>query len=609
MYKASKDLKVNKDTPHGKVYRWVLHYAKPYTSWIILAVLCGVVATGGELMVPKLVQWTIDDVVPNQNKEQFNLILGGLLILLLVIIVAKAVRTILQRTVAEKAASDMQLSMFVHLRRLGFSYYESHPVGETLSLLNTEVSAVQSMYRRYLPNLLESSIFVLISVVIMSTISVRLSLVMVPSFLLYYIAGPYIDRKNSIYTKRMTLGRIDFNKKLYETFSGLREFRAYGQENWDIRRGMEKQRALTKTVTTMMFFSYLRFSYRRFTFYIGTIGIILYGYVLIKQGGISVGAFAAFLLMYYTTMFRITGVIMLITEQKLLMEQAAALYRFFHEQPQVEESDVPVVLPDLRGEIIFEDVHFGYPTRPEVLKGLSLKVSPGERVALVGTSGNGKSTLLKLISRFYDPSQGTIQLDGVSLKELKLEQIRGSIGYVFQETYLFGSTVRDNIMFGNPEASEEEMVQAAKAAYAHDFIMELPDGYDTVVGERGIKLSGGQKQRISIARMIIKNPAIVLLDEATSALDNVSEREVQRALDSLLHGRTTIAVAHRLSTVLDYDRLVFIHDGAVVEEGSYEELMARKGFFYRMVLGEKSEERGEQNGEIREMGMELRTAR
>ncbi len=203
----------------------------------------------------------------------------------------------------------------------------------------------------------------------------------------------------------------------------------------------------------------------------------------------------------------------------------------------------------------------------------------------MGASGNGKSTVLKLLDRFYDPQEGDITLEGVSLKNLSLSQLRNSIGYVFQETYLFGSSIKENIRFGNPDATDEEVIQAAKAAYAHEFIMETEQQYETLVGERGIKLSGGQKQRIAIARMFIKNPAILLLDEATSALDNVSEAYIKKALDQLSKGRTTIAIAHRISTIMDYDKIVYVQDGKAAEIGTYEELIRRKGLFYELVEG------------------------
>jgi ATP-binding cassette subfamily B protein/subfamily B ATP-binding cassette protein MsbA len=242
----------------------------------------------------------------------------------------------------------------------------------------------------------------------------------------------------------------------------------------------------------------------------------------------------------------------------------------------VKEAEQPVKLPQIKGELRFENVWFRYAGK-DVLQGFSLDIRPGERVALVGTSGGGKSTILKLINRFYDPQRGAVLLDGVPLTQLSLDQLRDAIGVVFQETYLFGTTVRENIRFGNPEATDEQVEQAAMAANAHEFIMALPNGYDTYVGERGVKLSGGQRQRISIARMFVKNPRIILLDEATSALDSVSEKEVLKALEELMKGRTTIAVAHRLTTVQDYDRIIAVKDGKAVEAVIREERLALAG--------------------------------
>ncbi|HZG57233.1 ABC transporter ATP-binding protein [Paenibacillus sp.] len=322
----------------------------------------------------------------------------------------------------------------------------------------------------------------------------------------------------------------------------------------------------------------------------GGVATFAVGIVLVRDGAMSVGEFTVYALFYFRVMYNLTGIVTLMTEQRILLQQTATLYDFVHRRPAVEEADEPVALERIAGAFRFEDVRFGYPGRPDVVRGFSLDVRPGEKLALVGTSGGGKSTILKLVARFYDPDEGDIRLDGVPLRSLSLGQLREAIGYVFQETYLFGSSVRDNIRFGRPDAPEEDIVAAAKAAFAHDFIAALPDGYDTIVGERGVKLSGGQKQRIAIARMFVKNPSVVLLDEATSALDSVSEQEVQRALDSLLAGRTTIAVAHRLSTVRGFDRIAVVEEGRCAEIGSYDELLERRGFFYRLLEGQQSRE-------------------
>ena len=298
---------------------------------------------------------------------------------------------------------------------------------------------------------------------------------------------------------------------------------------------------------------------------------------------LSVGEFVAFMLYFTQAVHRITSIVTEITEQRILMHQAQRLYHLMHLKPDIEEPSNPRRLDRILGQIEFQNISFHYPDAPNIVENFNLRIEAKERVALVGASGNGKSTILKLLCRFYDPQNGDIMIDGVSIRELSLEQLRQSIGFVFQETYLFGASVKENIRFGNPEATDEDVVAAAKAAFAHDFIVELENGYDTLVGERGVKLSGGQKQRISIGRMFIKNPPMIVLDEATSALDNTSERYVQEALNRLLEGRTTIAVAHRLSTIQSYERIVLMNEGRIVEMGTYEQLMERQGEFYRLV--------------------------
>ncbi|MNC26173.1 putative multidrug export ATP-binding/permease protein [compost metagenome] len=281
--------------------------------------------------------------------------------------------------------------------------------------------------------------------------------------------------------------------------------------------------------------------------------------------------------------------ITLMNEQRVLLYQAETLYEFSRKEPEITEPLSPIHLPLVKGEIRFENVSFHYPGRSNVFESLNLKFRPGEKTAIVGTSGNGKTTMLKLINRFYDPREGEILLDGVPLKDISLELLRELIGYVSQETYLFGYSIAENIRFGKPDATDEEIVLAAKSAYAHDFITRLPDGYETLVGERGGNLSGGQKQRISLARMFIKNPAIILLDEATSSLDNISEMEVKMALSQLRKGRTTVVVAHRLSTIMDADTICVLDKGKVVETGTYQELLDKRGVFHKLVNGEGNE--------------------
>jgi ATP-binding cassette subfamily B protein/subfamily B ATP-binding cassette protein MsbA len=579
-----------------KVYIWALSFLKPYKWLFSIIVLSSIFVTGIELLVPKFIQYFIDVIVPNKNTKQFFTLLGGTVGLLLIMIYLSTVRNHFQRIVQEKASRDIHFTIFSHLRKLGFSYFEKTPVGETLSLMNTEVTAVQNLYRQYIPFTIQEAIFSSLAIFIMFTMNIKLALIMIPAFLLYYLVGPHFERKASVLSKELSTNRISLNKKIYETISSLLEVRSYAAEDWEYGRLNNKVQTFNKSMIKAYLYAYIRGTVRRLSYYAGAIAILIYGSLLVRSNSLSVGEFSAFLLYYFTAMHRLTAVVTSLTEQRVLMYQVDKIYQMAKIKPEINDPSKPVFLPEVHGRVAFQNVYFRYPTTDDILKDFNLNVEPGQRIAFVGTSGNGKSTLLKLLGRFYDPRQGDILLDGVSLKDLSLSQIRESIGYVFQETYLFGSSVRENIRFGNPDATDEQIEEAAKAAYAHDFITQLENGYDTLIGERGIKLSGGQKQRISLARMFLKNPRIILLDEATSALDNVSEVEVQKALDSTMKGKTTFTVAHRLSSVQDYDQIVVVEQGRVAEIGTYEELMMNKGLFYYLAEGQQ-----DRNGVLQEI--------
>jgi ATP-binding cassette subfamily B protein/subfamily B ATP-binding cassette protein MsbA len=312
---------------------------------------------------------------------------------------------------------------------------------------------------------------------------------------------------------------------------------------------------------------------------------------MFRKGFLTTGEFVTFLLYFFSSMHHLTSIVSTLIELNVVKKQAYPLMELMREIPAVKEKENPVALAGTRGEMEFRNVSFGYTPDKLILKDFNLRVSPGERVAVTGMSGSGKSTLLRLFLRFYDPIEGEILLDGIPIRDLALDSLRSRIGIVFQETYLFGASVRENIRFGNPDATDEMVYEAAKAANAHAFIEELPQGYDTLVGERGVRLSGGQQQRIALARLFLKNPAIVLLDEATSAMDNQTEAEIRKALDAFLEGRTTLTIAHRLSTVKDYDRIIHMERGEIVESGRFDQLLGRKGRFHQLVYGGAGEER------------------
>jgi ATP-binding cassette, subfamily B, bacterial len=571
------------------VYFWTLSFLRPYLPKLFLLILCGLVINGVELTIPKFIQYFIDSIINEQESKQFIALLALVAVFVVIMILFLALRNLVQRSLQESTSRDMQFSIYSHLRKLGFAYFEKHPVGESLSLMNTEVTSLQKLYRQLFPWMINGLIFSVFSITLMATISLKLCIILIPSFFLSYLFGPYLEKKASIYGKQMADDRVQFNQKIYESIASISDIRANSAEEWDLRAVKNRHKQFNKTMIKTYWFAYWRGTNRRLSYYAGGVAIIIYGVHLSQTGEISTGAFVSFLLYYFQTMHILTSVVTSITEQKVLMNQAEKLYQFIKIPPVIQEAKQTERLDKAKGNISFQDVSFHYPDGPRVLDKFNLSIQAGKQVALVGASGNGKSTILKLIGRFYDPVKGKILFDNIPIDKLSFEDLRGNLGFVFQETYLFGASVRDNILFGRPEASEQEVVNAAKAAYAHDFICELPQGYDTLLGERGIKLSGGQKQRISIARMFIKDPPVILLDEATASLDTISEKEVQSALQLLMNGRTTITVAHRLSTIRDYDKIVMVEEGRVFEIGTFDELMDHQGAFYRLAAGKMLE--------------------
>ncbi|WP_062105560.1 ABC transporter ATP-binding protein [Bacillus niameyensis] len=566
-------------------YIWTLSFLRPYIKEVILFIAFSLIITGIEISIPKLIQYFVDVVVPHQRSHILFYIILSLVFLLIGMFFCNALCNRLQVVISEKTARDLQFAMFDKLRALGFSYYEKHPTGETLSLFNTEVRAVQQIYHRYFPRLVTSMILVIVAACLMVSIHIPLSLIVIPCFLSYYLIGPCFEKRAAEYGHASQEKRTNFNQKLYDSVSALLELRASRREEWDHKQVKQKQKVMHDMILKQYLMNYSRGLVRRVTVQWGAVAVFAYGAYLVFNDQLSIGAFIAFVFYYFLVISHLTTIVTNTTEQKVLMFQANKIYQFMQEKEDVKEAENPITLESIEGHLKFCSVDFGYPSIPCVINDFNISIKAGEKVAFVGTSGNGKSTLIKLIGRFYDPGKGEILLDGVKLKELALQQLRESLGFVFQETYLFGDTVMENIRFGNPEATDEEVRQAAKSAYADEFINDLQDGYNTYVGERGIRLSGGQKQRIAIARMFVKNPKIILLDEATSALDNESEYEVQQALQNLFQGRTTIAIAHRLSTVRNFDRIVVVDNGKNVEEGTYDKLLMKKGSFYQLVNG------------------------
>ncbi|MGE7023412.1 ABC transporter ATP-binding protein [Solibacillus cecembensis] len=576
-----------KETSLMKVYIWAISFIKPYKSKVLLLIMCGLIISVSELIIPKMFGYFIDDVLKNNNINLFVYCLIAIFLILLLKLIATASKEYLQRYIQENSVRDLQWNIVTKLRIQGVSYLEKNSTGKILALVNTEVAALQELYRRYFPEIIQHILFVSIAVYFMLDISLYLSIVIIPCFSLYYLFGPRIEKKATTISKKLAKSQINLGQKYYESVSLLKELNVFNSFEWDLNKTLKEVKNNTDLYTKRYWYAYLRGSIRRFTYYFGAIMLILLGSYLIKEGTITAGEFVSFLLLYLITMHKLTSIITLLTEQKMLMFQASNLYEFTHLKPTIIENVGAIHLNEVKGNINFENVSFCYTPDHPIVKNLSFTIKSGEKIAFVGESGSGKSTIAKLITRFYDCDSGELSIDRHPIHMLSLDTIRQSIGIVFQDVYIFGSTIKENILFGNPNASEEEIIAAAKAAHLHDYITELPDQYNTKVDEKGNTLSGGLKQRVGLARLFLMNPSIVILDEPTSALDNITEKNIQRSLDNFLKDKTVITIAHRLSTIRNYDYIYVLDKGMITESGSHEQLLAKNGLYKEFILQTK----------------------
>ncbi|HDR3523476.1 ABC transporter ATP-binding protein (plasmid) [Bacillus cereus] len=566
-----------------KLYKWFFSYLTSSRSLFLLFIICSLLSNAIIIVIPKFVQIFVDQILPAKDQKMFIILLCVIVIIVSLMFIINSKKNILALKFHEKAVQDIQTSSFRQLRRLGFSYFEQHSVGETLSYFQTDIPTIQEIYRSHLPSIIESTFMLIFSLFFLTTINAQLALIFIPCSIFYFLSGPYFEKKGVKYIREYYEWVKKIDEKQFVSLSALLDLRVFHAEKWDLKKLSVFIEKAGKAIFLHLVYINLYAMMRRIAVYSGAIILFFYGYYLIQKNQLTNGEFISFLMLYFHVMFTITYLVTRISKQNALIRSAEKLFEFLHLTPTVHDSQNPKILSEIKGDIGFHNVHFQYSLHKQILDGINIHIKPGERVCIVGVSGSGKSTLTKLLGRFYNPIQGEIYIDGVPIDQLSFEQLRNTIGYVFQETYLFGTSVKENIRFGNPDATDEQVIAAATAAYAHEYIMKLPEGYDTLIGERGVKLSGGQKQRIAIARMLLKNPKIVILDEATSALDNESEGEVNEAMKRLLDGRTTICVAHRESTIRQYELIYVLEHGKIVEMGDYPSLLEQKGKFFKLI--------------------------
>jgi ATP-binding cassette, subfamily B, putative efflux pump len=567
--------------------RRFLGYARPYLPYVIAATLCGLVKFLAPLAFPWMLKVMLDDVVLNTSldsaaREQMILrLVVSVLLVNVAWMVATYYRSVLAAVAGHRLIRDLRIALFSHVQRLSHDFFTRHQTGAIASRVVNDISLAQNFVGSALTNVWMDAILLIALIVILISIHptmTLISLVLMPIYIAALRAmGPRIRNSSQEVQQRLEV----LAGELHEKVAGVAVVKGFARESAEATRFAAHANKLLHRILNSVRFTATNEVAVGFVVHTAPVLVVWYGVHQIMQGRLTVGALTQFLLyltMFYSPLQRLSDLSVVLSNALAAIDR---IFEYFDTQPHVAERTNPIRLSECQGHIELEHVQFGYDGE-SILKDISLTLLPGQSVAFVGPSGAGKSTLASLVPRFYDPTGGVIRLDGHDLRDLSLDSLRANIGIVNQETILFSGTVLENLLLAAPNATQEQIIAALEAADALEFVQKLPDGLATEVGERGAVLSGGQKQRLAIARAFLKDPKILILDEATSALDSQAERRIQAATARLLTNRTSIVIAHRLSTVLRADQIVVLEAGRIVEIGRHQELLSRGGLYAQL---------------------------
>lgn len=573
-----------------------IQYYKPYMG-ILVGVILGTFAMAGmDLVFPIVVRVLINRVLPEKDVEQ---LLIGAALLLVLYAVNFTVQFLVQyfgHIMSASIEHDMRRDIFAHIEKLSFRYFDNEKTGQLLSRITSDITEISDLSFRGPNDVLLCGVIMAGTLVIMLVMNWKLALLIGFLLILKSIHTLKVNRKMKSAFRQNRAKAGEVSARAEESLAGIRLVKAFAQEKFELERFCAKSRELRDSkFRSYKFVAYFSGSINFFTNFIN-VAVLLAGGYMITVNELAVSDLVAFFLyvnIFMRPVFRLTIL------AEVYQRGMAGFHRFeeiMHTEPSIRDVSSPLPIQQLKGDIAFEHMSFGYDPNRLILKDLNFKIREGKTVAFVGETGAGKSTLVSLLLRFYEPSSGRITVGGYDIQSFAQHELREKIGLVQQDVFLFSDSIAENIAYGRENAAPEEIFRAAKLAAADRFIAELPNGYDTMVGERGVKLSGGQKQRISIARVFLKNSPIVIFDEATSALDTETETLVQETLDKLARNRTTIIIAHRLSTIRNVDCIFVLDQGRLIESGTHEELLSRKGKYYDLYEAQKKKKKTGEEG-------------
>lgn len=564
-----------------------LHYYKPYKSILYGVVIGSLVAALLDLVFPMLVRQILNEVLPQKNTDRllhdtgilFILYLGNYGLLYLV--------NYYGHLMSAKIENDMRRDLFEHLQQMSFKHFDNAKTGQLLSRLTSDIAEIGELSFRGPNDIIVCCITMIGTIGILFWMNVYLGILIAVLLIAKTLHTVYVNKKMKAAFRENRVKSGEITARAEESLGGIRLVKAFAQEEYELARFMEK---------SLDFLETRRRSYKILAYFSGSVNfftnitnllILACGGLLIAKDKLSLSDFVAFLL--YVNLF-MKPLLRLTVFTEMYQRGMAGFQRFYEimeMKPEIINQKDTVVCKKIRGEIEFDNLVFGYSDQKKVIKGFNLKIAPGQTVAFVGETGAGKTTIASLLLRFYDPLSGRILVDGIDIRQYKQQELRRNIGIVQQDVFLFSDSVTHNIAYAKPEAEQSEVENAARLAAADKFIEELPNKYATEIGERGVKLSGGQKQRLAIARVFLKNPPIVILDEATSSLDNYTEKLIQESLDKLAENRTTLIIAHRMSTIKNADKIIVLNNGEVAEIGTHSTLMSGGGLYYNLYNAQK----------------------